>query len=361
MKPPPKSARLLTARVDQYARAHGIAPSRVRNWVSFMVIAGALERSGFIGAGPRFTVKGGVALEMRLRTTARATRDLDLVLARPFEPLDALALAFEAPYQNFTFRLKREAHVMPNEATRVEVALDYPGKPWGSVQIDLSPPEADGAEIEIVEAVDLTEFGLQGPSTVPCLSLPYHIAQKLHAVSRPSTAEWRNDRFRDIVDLLLLRGLVTDFAPVKTACQEVFAGRQSHEWPPLLVAPEEWSAPFARLAKETGLDVEDLHQAIIELRNFVNSIDETAPLFPRIRRPEDLTATTWHYAVAANNDVLRIPFSIGNALIRGESGARDRIKKAWEREPGGLVLIGVVVFLHKKRPLFIERIGIDPM
>lgn len=357
MKSPPKSARLLTKLVDQYARANGVAPPRVRNWVSFMVIAGALERAGFVGEGPRFTVKGGVALELRLRSAARATRDLDLVLTGPFEPLDRLAIAFAEPYQNFGFRLKREPHTMPNEAVRVEVALSYLGKPWGSVQVDVSPPELEGVRVELIDAVELTEFGLQGPSAVPCLSLACHIAQKLHAVSRPALPEWRNDRFRDLVDLLLLRDLVTDHAEVRRACEEVFAVRRTHPWPPLLEAPEEWAAPFARLARDTGLPVEDLHQAVLELRGFVCAIDATAPLFPGIQRPPGLTATTWYYAVSADERVVRLPFAVGDALLKGEPVPGGLIKQSWEREPGGIALIGVVVWLHQRRPLFIERVA----
>ena len=47
MRPPPKSARVLTMWVDHYARNHGVAPGRVRNWVSFMILGGALQRAGF--------------------------------------------------------------------------------------------------------------------------------------------------------------------------------------------------------------------------------------------------------------------------------------------------------------------------
>jgi hypothetical protein len=44
-----------------------------------MIMAGAIERAA--GAeGPRFIIKGGVALELRLRDQARATKDIDIVL-----------------------------------------------------------------------------------------------------------------------------------------------------------------------------------------------------------------------------------------------------------------------------------------
>jgi hypothetical protein len=45
-----------------------------------MVLGGQLERASSVADGPRFAIKGAVGLEMRLRTKARATRDIDLVV-----------------------------------------------------------------------------------------------------------------------------------------------------------------------------------------------------------------------------------------------------------------------------------------
>jgi hypothetical protein len=41
------------------------------------------------------------------------------------DPIAALRGALEGSYQGFSFRLKGEPHVMPNESVRVQVALDY--------------------------------------------------------------------------------------------------------------------------------------------------------------------------------------------------------------------------------------------
>lgn len=47
-----------------------------------MIMAGVLERAADADA-PTFFVKGGVALELRLRDRARATKDIDIVLRDP--------------------------------------------------------------------------------------------------------------------------------------------------------------------------------------------------------------------------------------------------------------------------------------
>ncbi len=45
-----------------------------------MVLGGQLERASSSVEGPRFTIKGAVALEMRLADRAQATKDIDLIV-----------------------------------------------------------------------------------------------------------------------------------------------------------------------------------------------------------------------------------------------------------------------------------------
>lgn len=63
---PPPSAGVLAPYAQAYAREAGVAEGRVRAWVAYMIMAGALDRASG-AAGPLFIVKGGVALELRLR------------------------------------------------------------------------------------------------------------------------------------------------------------------------------------------------------------------------------------------------------------------------------------------------------
>lgn len=106
----PPSAGVLARYAQAYARELGVAEGRVRAWVAYMILAGVLERAS--GARtPRFMVEGGVALELRLRDRARATREIDIVLLDLGADLaDALeqALSGEA-YQGFSLRRKGPA------------------------------------------------------------------------------------------------------------------------------------------------------------------------------------------------------------------------------------------------------------
>lgn len=359
MKPrnPPRSVRILNQWVDAYARQLGQPPARVRNWVSHIVLGGALETAGFEGAGRKFTIKGGVALELRLRHLARATKDLDLILnSGEGDLIEELEGALSRPYQGFTFRRKGQPELMPNGAARVEIALQYLGKAWGTVQVDVARHEGDGAEVEMVEATSLAHFGINGPEALPCLSLPFHIAQKIHGMTLPLGEGRRNERFRDLVDLLLLREWVTDFDAVQQACRAVFTNRGTHAWPPFFEVPEHWIAPFERMASDLGLDTTDIYQAAIEVRQFISEIDASAAWITNVPLEEGLSATTWYFAVGSDNTVRRVPARIGEDFWMGH--APEEIPPEWQRYTDEVLLIGVVLFLLERRPVFIESVSV---
>ena len=84
----------------------------------------------------------------------------------------------------------------------------------------------------------------------------------------------QNERFRDLVDLLLMNTMITrDYVALRTACELVFRNRNTHAWPPdLSTVPAHWTQPFARLVEELDLVETDLEAAILRVRNFVARI-----------------------------------------------------------------------------------------
>lgn len=353
----PASARILNQWVDSYAREQSHSPARMRNWVSYMVLGGALARAGFTGAGPVFTIKGGVALELRLRHLARATKDLDLILNAPdADPLEALRSALETGYEGFSFQVKGDPELMPNGALRVEVGLRYLGKGWGTVQVDVARVEGSGAEVEMVDAISLSPFGIQGPEALPCLSLPYHIAQKIHALTLPPSPGRRNERFRDLIDLLLIRDWVTDYPVVLKACQDVFASRGTHPWPPFVEPLEHWVEPFNQMAADVGLQTRDLHQAVIDVRRLVAQIDESAKWVAHLPAIKGLRATTWFFIWRADGLLQRVPAKVGEAFFTGGDKNEVPIPSDWQCDPGGLALIGVVLYLQDRKPKYVEGV-----
>lgn len=97
-----------------YGRAHGIAHERARRWLSLVSFAGVLD-SVRADDEPRFLIKGGASMELRLGLGARTTKDIDVVFrGAPREMLDALEEAFAQPYGNFSFR--RKGRCLPRPA-----------------------------------------------------------------------------------------------------------------------------------------------------------------------------------------------------------------------------------------------------
>lgn len=122
---PPPSAGVLAKYAQAYAREAGVSEGRVRAWLSYMILAGVLERAAG-GGDPRFSLKGGVALELRLRDRARATKDIDVVLQHTDADLARTlerALTGDA-YQGFTFRRKGEPLLLENGTVNMEFAVN---------------------------------------------------------------------------------------------------------------------------------------------------------------------------------------------------------------------------------------------
>ena len=181
--------------------------------------------------------------------------------------------AFEQPYAGFALRRKGEVeHIRDTGSRRLEVQLSFGGRDWQTLQLEIANPEAD--EIEIVPvAVGISDFGLDGPEDVACLSLRYQVAQKLHAVTeQPPDRE--NLRFWDLIDLMLLEDLLgNDLADVREAAESIFAGRGTHEWPPELVVPDSWREPYARAASEIDIELTtDVDEASQHVRGLIARI-----------------------------------------------------------------------------------------
>lgn len=239
-----------------------------------MALLGLLQANETRSGTTRFVVKGGVAIELRLRGRARATRDLDLTVHSPVGNLvEIIESAIEGEFNGFTFRRNGAAHVMPNATIRIRIAAQYKSQSWTSVQVDASPSELPTENVEYTDSISMAEFGLATPPPVPCLSLPVQLAQKVHALTQPRSSIEDPVRTRDLVDILLLREFVTDFRILKKACVAVFSVRLTHSWPPEFEDLEISEAEFARIAAAAGSNDIDLAEALHQIGDFVSQID----------------------------------------------------------------------------------------
>jgi hypothetical protein len=115
-------------------------------------------------------------------------------------------------------------------------------------------------------------LGITGPSHVPCLPLRFHIAQKLHGMTLPPRPNRKNERFKDLVDLMLMDAMGSDYAGLRDACEQVFHHRGTHDWPPVLALPSHWADSYAALARDLGLPIQNAEEAMERVRAFVARI-----------------------------------------------------------------------------------------
>lgn len=273
----PPDPRTLEGLADAFARERNVTKRRVQEWISYMVLASRLEQISREPGGPRFTIKGGVALELRLGGNARATRDIDLIVevAGEEDLVAALRTGLDEPYEDFRFRVKGDEYRMEVGSVRVSVAVEYRGRAWNTIRIDLSPVEDHRLEVDLVEPLDLSRFRIALVDGLSCLSLRYHMAHKLHGVTRPTTEEFLNERVNDFVDVFLLRELIADDdrASLRDACVEVFAVRDQHRWPPSFDPPDFWRDEFEEHGEALGLPVRSFGDAVEDLRGYISFID----------------------------------------------------------------------------------------
>jgi hypothetical protein len=219
--------------ISDHAKERGIAPARLQRWLNAMVITAVLDRVHDEDGEPIFLLKGGVAMELRLQLRARTTTDYDAAFrARADEVIDKLDQALGGPWNEFTITRDAPERVPNTKAIRVRLRLNYKGRSWGSVQLELAPVEGEmGNELDRVPTTPLDPLQVPTPESANCVSLRYQVAQKLHAGTEVFETGPENDRFRDVMDVLLVRTLIYDVgaAHVRAACVDIFAVRDKQQ------------------------------------------------------------------------------------------------------------------------------------
>jgi len=247
-----------------------------------MVMAVALDRVRDEHDEPLFVVKGGVAMELRLKLNARATKDFDAFFrASADEMLVRLDKGLGEPHAGFRFTRSEPTAIGQTGAQRIEVKITYNERSWQTVALELALAEgkmADSAEVDKLPAIEIGQFGLDGPPYIACIPIRYQIAQKLHACTEQFDGGRENDRFRDLPDMLMLRGLLddSDLTAVRDACREIFDLRHKHAWPPTLTVSEAWVAPYEALAREIEYSIVDVHEAAALVRELIEEIDQAS-------------------------------------------------------------------------------------
>ena len=280
---PPSSLRALRDRLTQAAKRDGVVFGRLQQHVAVLVVAQFMATLTDDVGEPLLLVKGGTSLELRRGIpNSRTSKDLDTVTHADINAVhdrlvDAGAAGWEGFAAIFTPPAEFEVPGQPTNLHRFIAKLNYQGKPFASVPIEVSPVEAGDADhYDNVASEALTLVGLPPADTVPCITLPWQIAQKLHAVTDVPEAPRRNDRAHDLVDLQLLEALLPDseLSATRDASIAVFDARAKHPWPPVVEAQPHWAPIYVRALEGLGhLELTPTVDAAVEhTQSFVDRI-----------------------------------------------------------------------------------------
>lgn len=289
----PNSKRVLDTWIAHAVQSTGIVERRLGWIVASSVAIAALQRALHTDGKPRFLLKGGSYLEVRLGLRSRATTDIDALFRGDFEDFLATLDSCLEPWGALELT-RSEVTAMENvrrviKPHRFRLQMSIKGKPWRSVDIEVAPSEGRMDEsVDVIPAPPLGHFGLPSPGELAGIALDYQVAQKLHGCTDPhQPPDAANLRARDLVDLLLLREAFYrgpgDLHSLRDACTDLFAARyaeaeqlhlEPRPWPPQVVAYPHWHRDYTTSTQEVGIDI-TLEDAAAQLNEWIATIDAT--------------------------------------------------------------------------------------
>lgn len=223
-----------------------------------------------------WVLKGGFAMELRLRGRARTTRDLDIAaefeVATPIAAAEAQLLdrlrqaASRSEGDYFEFDIAASTTI-PNEETNAITFQVNPliaGEIFGAFGLDVGLDSSDPGPHEMVDGSGHLQFAGVPAERFRVVSIARHFADKVHAYSRPREVR---SRVKDLVDLMLLKDLgLPDSPALRAAVETVFAALDTHPLLALLPRPPlDWQEPFEAEAARTGLGPMSLDRATAEM------------------------------------------------------------------------------------------------
>lgn len=194
----------LETRLLARASESSVSIARLRKTVVFDRLLARL----LVVAPGRWHLKGALALEFRLGSGTRGTKDMDLGRDDDEKASTADLRAAAALDLNdwFVFTVARTGALdqpVDGDLVRYQVPTTLAGRPFEPVTVDVG----FGAALPAPDALrgsDLLVFADIPPLTIPALTLDRYVAEKLHAYTRDYGEGRQNTRVKDLVDLALL-------------------------------------------------------------------------------------------------------------------------------------------------------------
>jgi predicted nucleotidyltransferase component of viral defense system len=213
-------------------------------------------------------LKGGVALELRLEQKARMTKDLDLGMSLALHGQKEWSYAdiaqmlrqdlTEEGDDRFIFLVhesnERDTIAPGIKAYRFNVEVRLAGRTFEKIQVDVGLGDPLIPPFDDLEGSNLLAFaGIPRPM-IRATSRAQHLAEKVHAITRPFD-DRINTRVKDLVDIMLLMDLGLPKPPrVKNTVEQIFNARQTHAIPQKIEVPSgTWASSFTAMAMDIGL------------------------------------------------------------------------------------------------------------
>ncbi len=154
-----------------------------------------------------------MALEVLLRDEARLTKDIDLGLrgvvddGTDVHELLVAALTTDPFGDGFVITAEPVTQLMEDTAGhatwRSRLAASLGGKPFGRVQLDISPRGHELVDTDFVPLPNSLAFADVDAPAIEIIDVQRHAAEKLHALAR-DFGDRENTRVRDLVDVVIL-------------------------------------------------------------------------------------------------------------------------------------------------------------
>ncbi len=267
--------RTVEERLARLERERGQPLVRLRKRLVFEHCLARLQR------GP-WVLKGGFALELRLGSSSvRTAQDLDLGLSGGGEHATWSAIDVaqalrdeltEVGEDRWRFIVPEQADVKPlgpgSASYQFSIVARLAGRRFETISVDVSTGDALIPPFETLTGSDLLAFGI-GPPAIRAISRAQHVAEKIHALTRPLD-DRINTHVKDLADLMLLMDLgLPEPSEVRRVVEALFTARRQHPIPRAIgPLPATWKPPFAAMAKNLKLAHTTLKTAADRLNEF---------------------------------------------------------------------------------------------
>lgn len=253
--------------ISNLSKKEGLDIQRLRRDVAFDRFLVRI----FSMKSPPWALKGGYAMQLRT-DSARTTKDVDLAVrdAKLFSSNESSrnealreALITQANIELgdfFSFLIsepKQELDAAPEGGVRFLVEAQLDGRSFEKFHLDIGLGDVWSGSLETLDSSDILKFAGIESIKFPTISKEQQFAEKYHAYTLPRVEGRPNSRVKDLIDMNLLIGQGMNVEKLKSALDETFKRRATHELslnpqPP----PNSWAGTYKTMAEECGLDLD---------------------------------------------------------------------------------------------------------